>query len=197
MRHAAVALLAVLAVASCAQRQALFVVLPSDDGHVGAITVDDGKSQVVLDSAYAAEEIRGGTAAPAAVNQDEVGQVFAVALAARPILPRHFRLYFVLDSDRLVPESENAYREVFDELKQRPVFEVEVIGYTDTLGPRDRNQRLSLQRAAAIRNRLIKDGLPAPEGSIAIAGRGQLDPLVPTKDQVAEPRNRRVEITVR
>jgi len=197
MRHAAVALVALLAVAGCAQRQALFVVLPGEDGHVGAITVDDGKTQVLLDSAYAAEEVRGGTAAPAPVKQDEVNQVFAAAIAARPILPRHFRLYFVVDSDQLVPESEAAYREVFDELKRRPVYEVEVVGYTDTLGPRDRNQRLSLLRAIAIRDRLRHDGLPGAENAVAVAGRGQLDLLVPTKDQVAEPRNRRVEITVR
>src|SRR5258708_562251 len=169
MRLAAVALLTLLAVAGCAQRQALFVVLPGEDGHVGAITVDDGKTRVVLDSAYAAEEIRGGTAAPASVKPDEVDQVFAAALAARPILPRHFRLYFVVDSDRLVPESEAAYREVFDELKRRPVFEVEVVGYTDTLGPRDRNQRLSLLRAIAIRDRLAQDRPPQAPTLVPVA----------------------------
>jgi outer membrane protein OmpA-like peptidoglycan-associated protein len=34
-------------------------------------------------------------------------------------------------------------------------------------------------------------------GAIAVAGRGQLDLAVKTADQVGEPRNRRVEITVR
>ena len=95
----------------------------------------------------------------------------------------------------MTPESLLKYRSVFDDIKRRPVYQVEVIGYTDTLGDKAHNQQLSLKRAAAIRDRLIADGLSA--SSISIAGRGELDPAVPTGPQVAEPRNRRVEITVR
>jgi outer membrane protein OmpA-like peptidoglycan-associated protein len=46
-----------------------------------------------------------------------------------------------------------------------------------------------------IRARLVHDGIST--GSISVAGRGQLDLAVKTADQVAEPKNRRVEITVR
>jgi peptidoglycan-associated lipoprotein len=84
---------------------------------------------------------------------------------------------------------------VFDDIKQRSVYEIEVIGFTDTLGDLPYNQAPSLARAAAIRDELIHDGLyPA---AISIAGRGKHDLLVPTADQTLEPRNRRVEITVR
>jgi outer membrane protein OmpA-like peptidoglycan-associated protein len=191
------AVLLLLGLAACAERQALFVVLPNQDGTTGAITVNDGKQTVTLDSAYAAQEARGGKVEPADAKPDEINRIFASAVAARPELPRHFRLYFLLDSDQLVPDSEAEYRKFFEEVKRRKVFEVEVIGHTDTLGPKDNNQRLSLQRAMAIRDRLIKDGLDVAAGKIAVAGRGQLDLFVPTKDQAAEPRNRRVEITVR
>ena len=67
--------------------------------------------------------------------------------------------------------------------------------YTDTLGDLPYNQRLSLDRAAIIRTSLTRDGLDP--NAISIAGRGKLDLLVPTGDQVPEPQNRRVEITVR
>jgi OmpA-OmpF porin, OOP family len=36
-----------------------------------------------------------------------------------------------------------------------------------------------------------------PAGQIQAAGRGERAPLVPTEDEVEEPRNRRVDITVR
>jgi len=84
---------------------------------------------------------------------------------------------------------------VFEDIKRRQAYQVEVIGYTDTLGEQPHNQQLSLKRAASVRDDLVRDGLNA--NSIAIAGRGELDPALPTGPQVAEPRNRRVEITVR
>jgi outer membrane protein OmpA-like peptidoglycan-associated protein len=95
----------------------------------------------------------------------------------------------------MTPESKQQYRAVFDDIKRRPVYQVEVIGYTDTVGDESYNQQLSLKRAEAIRDKLIRDGLN-PD-SISVAGRGDLDPAVPTAPQTPEARNRRVEITVR
>ena len=137
----------------------------------------------------------GGAAASAEVPASDTRVIFNQAIGARPILPRHFRLYFVLGSDELTSESAIAYRNVFEDIKPRLAYEVEVIGHTDTLGDRSYNQQLSLARAVAIRNKLTADGLAA--GSISVTGRGELDLLVPTADQVAEPQNRRVEIVVR
>jgi outer membrane protein OmpA-like peptidoglycan-associated protein len=139
--------------------------------------------------------VRGGTAAPVAVDAAQVQQIFGTAIAARPILPKHFTLYFISDSDTLTPTSQAQYQGVFEDIKRRAVYQVEVIGHTDTLGDKTYNQELSLRRAKAIRDRLAKDGLAA--ASISVAGRGDLDLAVKTADQVSEPRNRRVEITVR
>jgi outer membrane protein OmpA-like peptidoglycan-associated protein len=181
--------------ASCSSRQSLFVVLPNPDGSSGAVTIEDGQKSVELDHPYAAGEVRGGVAAPVQVDQAQVQQIFGNALAAQPVLPSHFVLYFERDSDTLTPESQRQYRAVFADIKRRPVYEVEVIGHTDTLGNPPYNQQLSMSRAEMIRDRLVHDGI-SPK-SISVAGRGQLDLAVPTADQVAEPKNRRVEITVR
>ena len=177
-------------------RQALFVLLPNaEGGGVGAITIDDGKTMTALDQPYAAAESRADGTAPTAETQENISVIFRSAIAAQPILPHHFRLYFILGSNELTPESEFAYRAVFDDIKQRPAYEIEVIGFTDTLGDPPYNQALSLARAAAIRATLVGDGLDRQ--AISIAGRGKRDLLVPTADQTPEPRNRRVEITVR
>jgi len=177
-------------------RQALFVVLPNaEGGGVGAITIDDGKTMTALDQPYAAAESRADGTAPTAETQENISVIFRSAIAAQPILPHHFRLYFILGSNELTPESEFAYRAVFDDIKQRPAYEIEVIGFTDTLGDPPYNQALSLARAAAIRATLVGDGLDRQ--AISIAGRGKRDLLVLTADQTPEPRNRRVEITVR
>jgi outer membrane protein OmpA-like peptidoglycan-associated protein len=181
--------------ASCSSRQSLFVVLPNPDGSSGAVTIEDGQKSVVLDQPYAAGEVRGGAAAPVKIDQAQVQQIFGNALAAQPVLPSHFVLYFERDSDTLTPESQRQYQAVFADIKRRPVYEVEVIGHTDTLGSPPHNQQLSMSRAEMIRDRLVHDGI-SPK-SISVAGRGQLDLAVTTADQVAEPKNRRVEITVR
>ena len=184
-----------LMLASCSSRQSLFVVLPNPDGSSGAVTIEDGQKSVLLDHPYAAGEIRGGVAAPVKVDQAQVQQIFGNALAAQPILPAHFVLYFEKDSDTLTRDSKRQYQAVFADIKRRSVYEVEVIGHTDTLGTVPHNQQLSMTRAVMIRDRLEHDGINAK--SISVAGRGQLDLAVITADQVAEPRNRRVEITVR
>jgi len=121
--------------------------------------------------------------------------IFRQAVAARPILPHYFRLYFILGSNELTPKSAIDYREVFDDIKQRPVYEIEVIGHTDTVGDLRSNQALSLARAAVLRDRLVRDGVE--RNAISVAGRGKLNLLVPTGDQVPEPLNRCVVITVR
>jgi outer membrane protein OmpA-like peptidoglycan-associated protein len=182
-------------VLGCAQRQALFVVLPNPDGTAGAITVSDGQKSILLDKPYAASEEKKGSVTATTSDSQQVQQIFGSALAAQPILPGHFRLYFLRDTDVLTPESKQQYKNVFEDIKRRPVYQVEVIGYTDTLGNPPHNQRLSLERANAIRDRLVHDGLNPT--SISVAGRGELDPAVPTGPQVSEPRNRRVEIIVR
>ena len=195
MRRTIPALASMVLLAGC-PRQALFVVLPNaEGGGVGAITVEDGKTATTLDQPYATAEARAGSTAPTAENQENISVIFRRAIAARPILPHHFRLYFIVGSPELTPESKIAYRAVFDDTKQRPVYEIEVIGFTDTVGDLPYNQALSLRRAAAVRDTLVRDGLDRQ--AISIAGRGKRDPLVPTADQTAEPRNRRVDITVR
>ena len=84
---------------------------------------------------------------------------------------------------------------VFAELKRRPLPDIVVIGHTDTVGALAYNDRLSLARAERLREMLIEMGLPAVR--IQAAGRGKRELLVPTDDNVSEPRNRRVEINVR
>jgi outer membrane protein OmpA-like peptidoglycan-associated protein len=148
-----------------------------------------------LDQPYAAAESRAGSSQPVEESRGNIGVIFRRAIAAQPILPRHFRLYFILGSDQLTQESASAYRAVLSDIEQRPVYQVEVVGHTDTTGDLRSNQALSLHRAAAIRDRLVRDGIN-PE-AITIAGRGKLDLIVPTADYVAESQNRCVVITVR
>jgi outer membrane protein OmpA-like peptidoglycan-associated protein len=170
------------AAAACAPQQELFVVFPNADGSSGAITVSDHGRSTTLDRPYAAAEVRSDALARSPTAPGDAQLTFRSAFYSRPIPPHHFRLYFATGTSQLTPASVQAYHAVFDDIHQRPAYQIEVIGHTDTVGAQAYNQALSLQRAAAIRDRLTRDGI-APQ-AISIAGRGKLDLLVPTADQV-------------
>jgi outer membrane protein OmpA-like peptidoglycan-associated protein len=70
-----------------------------------------------------------------------------------------------------------------------------VTGHTDRVGTVESNDALSLRRARLIRDRLLSVGVAAER--VEAVGRGEREPLVPTADEVPEPKNRRVEIRVR
>jgi hypothetical protein len=70
---------------------------------------------------------------------------------------------------------------------------ITAIGHTDTSGPPDYNQALSLRRATTVKNALVREGVPAT--AINTQGKGETELLVKTADGVREPQNRRVEIT--
>jgi outer membrane protein OmpA-like peptidoglycan-associated protein len=195
--RALLALVALAALSACATKSNLVVVLPEADGHVGAVVVHDGNGNVVLDKAYAAEGARAGSGAlqPVQVDAQEVSQIFGGALAAQPIPPKTYTLYFISDSDQLTDASRAEFEAVFKEVARRKAAEVVVTGNTDTVGKQEYNDALSLKRAEAVRQLFIARGLPAD--AVIAAGRGERDLLVATADDVAEEKNRRVEITVR
>ena len=104
-------------------------------------------------------------------------------------------VYFMLNSDDFTEESKVVVTAMLVEMKSRPSPEITVIGHTDRLGAESYNDDLSLKRAQIVKAKLVEQQVP--ESSISVAGRGEREPLVPTADEVAEPRNRRVEISVR
>ena len=177
-------------------RDDLYVVLPNREGKAGAVTVTHAGDQKVLDSPYAAARIKvEGRLETGVVTEQEVREVFGPALAGQPLRPVSFTLYFVLGRDELTPESRPTLESLLAEVARRPAVEVVVIGHTDRVGSVQHNDALSLQRAEKVRGELVRLGIPLDR--IQVAGRGAREPLIPTEDQVPEPRNRRVEITVR
>jgi outer membrane protein OmpA-like peptidoglycan-associated protein len=124
-----------------------------------------------------------------------VQREFSATLSAIPARPASFLLYFVTGTDELTEQSKGEMQRVLDELRRRPLPDIQVIGHTDSVGADGENDALSLQRAEKLRSEMLSLGIPAAR--IRAAGRGEREPLVPTADGVDEPRNRRVEINVR
>lgn len=195
---AVVALIAVLALAIVLWPKApneTVVVLPSADGHIGTVVVQRGEERQVLNQPYAASRTVGGQSEVTQLSAGEVRQSFGSALEALPQRPTAFALYFITGTDELTDESKAELQKVLAALAQRKVPDVLVIGHTDTVGDTLGNDRLSAQRAETVKGFLVGIGIAADR--IQTAGRGKRELLVPTADNVDEPRNRRVEINVR
>ena len=181
--------------AGCAYNTGTVIMLPEKDGRDTAVEVRQRDQTIVLDKPYAATREWPLGAQAYMSDPMEVQARFGAALAAQPRRPASFTLYFSEGQDALTAESAAVFETVFAEIAKYPVPDVVVVGHTDKVGTDQVNDALALRRAGTVRASLIARGV-APENIVAV-GRGKRDPLVPTADGVAEPRNRRVEIVVR
>jgi outer membrane protein OmpA-like peptidoglycan-associated protein len=129
------------------------------------------------------------------MSEDEVQRMFGAALAALPLAPRHYTLNFGFESDTLTEESSKLIPDILASVKAYAAPEVVVVGHTDTMGDAKANLALGLKRAKSVRDILVNAGL-APS-MVEVTSHGEGDLLVKTRDNTPEPRNRRVEITVR
>ena len=192
-----VAVLFTIAFSGCA-KQTQVVLLPDPSGKVGQVRVTSDGGSVDITKAQEATVVKGRQSAPSAptiLTEDAIQKDFAEALQSLPEQPVHFILYFKRDSNKLTDASIQLIPEVLKTVQQRDSKNISVIGHTDTAGNPEYNLRLSNLRAQAIADILEKEGLK--KSHIKATSHGENNPLIPTKDNVHEPKNRRVEVVVR
>jgi outer membrane protein OmpA-like peptidoglycan-associated protein len=173
------------------------VLLPDDQGRTGAIVVSSAGVERRLDRPGQTVTVESGSPPghPTIMSGQEVQAIAGSALAALPKPPAQFILYFYHDSIELTTKSEATLRKLFVTIRDRSPVDISVVGHTDTMGEKKYNHALSLKRARVVAAMLREHGVDP--SILDITSHGEGNPLVPTGDQVPEPRNRRVEITVR
>lgn len=186
---------AVALLAGCSSVSDRVVLLPDVQGRPTSVVVTTPKGSAVLDKPYAQAQVAGGDVEVAPVTPEQVKERYGALLAAVPQRAQVFILYFETGTDDLTPSSRGELQRMREALGRRAAAEVVVIGHTDRVGSLEANDKLSLGRAMAVRNLLVAEGVPS--SAISVSGRGEREPLEPTADEVAEPRNRRVEIKLR
>jgi outer membrane protein OmpA-like peptidoglycan-associated protein len=124
---------------------------------------------------------------------------FAAAPPAPPPAPpapqaTSFMVFFDWDRSNLSQQALATIQQAANAFKTKGSARITATGHTDTSGPENYNMALSLRRANAVKDALVRNGVPAT--AIAVVGRGEQGLLVPTPDGVREPQNRRVEIVL-
>jgi len=105
-----------------------------------------------------------------------------------------FMVFFDWDRSNLSQQAESTIGQAAAAFKHTGAARVVATGHADRSGPENYNMALSLRRANAVKDSLVRNGVPA--GAIQVIGKGESQPLVPTADGVREPQNRRVEIVI-
>ena len=114
--------------------------------------------------------------------------------APAPAASNDYTVYFDFDSWTLTAEDLAVLTQVINTVRAGGQTHITVVGHTDTSGPADYNQHLSVERAHVVVEALVDLG--ARRKSIRASGVGETDLAVETGDGVREPKNRRTVIDV-
>ena len=99
---------------------------------------------------------------------------------------------FSTASAKLLKTADVKLNEVVNAAKQYPQVKLDVSGHTDNVGDKAYNQKLSENRAAAVKAWLVKHGVAADR--IVTAGFGETQPMADNKTKEGRAANRRVEV---
>ena len=119
-----------------------------------------------------------------------------------PVAPRYENVtlsataLFAFDSAVVTEEGKTAINELADNIKSKgaSVVDLDIIGYTDSTGPEDYNEQLSLRRATAVKDYIVSQGVdPA---IIDVSGKGEADPVASNATREGRAKNRRVEVHI-
>ena len=190
-----VAVSALLALQACAPLSRV-TLLPQDDGRATSVQVQSASGVVDVTQPYQTAALqRDGRLTAQQSNAEAVNAAYGSLLALPVPAPARFTLQFEPGSSTLTAESQSQLEGILAQASARAGGEIVVVGHTDRTGSPQANDTLSLQRAQAVRELLIKRGFASE--LVEAVGRGEREPVVPTEANVNEPRNRRAEIIVR
>ncbi len=181
----------------CASKGTQVVLLPDHNNHVGRVELTNAHGTTAIDQAgYSVTLNQNAAPKPQArLKKKEIQSRFASVLEVEPEPPAKFILYFETGTAVLTTKSQALMPKVINEIKRRGSMDISVAGHSDRVGDEKSNIALSLKRAKSITDLLEREGVAAHH--LHTSSHGEGNPLIPTKDNVSEPRNRRVEVIVR
>jgi outer membrane protein OmpA-like peptidoglycan-associated protein len=133
-------------------------------------------------------------AAMRAQLSEQLNKVLQTRDSARGLIVSMSDVLFDTGQFSLKPGAREKLAKVAGILIAYPTLDIEVGGYTDNVGGDEMNQKLSENRAAAVRTYLVQQGVAT--GSVSAKGFGNASPVASNDNSAGRQENRRVELVV-
>lgn len=169
-----------------------------DAGSAGqGLCLTTAAGELALSEVNSCAQVRSASSRPQVrqLSAVEVDTRYGALIDQAPLPPVSFLLYFTTGGTDLQPASRELLPQIEQAIVRQVPCAVNIIGHSDRTGSREYNVALSLRRAQAVQRWLESRNLDIL--AVSVESYGEEDPLVPTADNVAEPRNRRVELLIR
>ena len=124
----------------------------------------------------------------------QLNAVLATSESARGLIVNMSDVLFDFGKYTLKPTTQIPLAKVAGILEAYPGLRVQVEGYTDSVGGDDYNMKLSNDRAGAVRDFLVTQGVQP--GNISAQGFGKNDPVADNATAAGRAQNRRVNLVV-
>lgn len=182
-----------------------------DNGKVkNAVIVSTDKGSTKLDKTGSSVGIYSKDKAPSkirSISEEEIRRKYRTLFKAMPKEPKSYILYFKNNSTELTNNSKTIFKEALKMIVERSPCVVDIIGHTDTVGSEENNIKVSLKRAKHIKSMIIQTEIKYSKPEVqnidvqtillVAKGYGEADLLVKTEDNVAEEKNRNVEVFIK
>jgi outer membrane protein OmpA-like peptidoglycan-associated protein len=126
--------------------------------------------------------------------QQQLNAVLETRQTARGLIMNMSDVLFDFGKYTLKPEAREKLAKVSGIILSHPGLTLTVEGYTDNVGSEEFNQKLSEQRADAVRDYLVSQGIA--DNSVSARGLGESNPIAPNDTAQGRQKNRRVQIVV-
>jgi len=103
----------------------------------------------------------------------------------------NLHVHFKTDSYEIKSSSLPRIKKFAEYLKSHPDLKATIVGYTDSRGSAEYNQKLSENRAKAVYQKLIEYGVPASR--LSYKGMGEANPVASNATKEGRALNRRIE----
>ncbi|HEY1578078.1 MAG TPA: OmpA family protein [Terracidiphilus sp.] len=124
----------------------------------------------------------------------QLSAVLETRETARGLIMNMPDVLFDFNKYSLKPDAREKLAKISGILLAHPDLKVQVEGYTDSIGSEEYNQKLSEERADAVRSYLVSQSVN--QSGVSAEGLGKSDPIADNSTSAGRAKNRRVELVV-